>query len=143
MAFVRGKDTSFYLTDSGGTQRTVTTYGDSVSVTLESEILDTTTFGSAYKSSTRGFIAFTGSISGKWDNGATATPDQWFTDLITASGTVTSTMTYFPAGSASGAKYYRASVYFANYNVETAVDGIATWSADFELASGSVTIGTA
>jgi hypothetical protein len=143
MAFNRGKDTELYITDSAGTARNITTYASGYDQTLESDELDTTVFGSAYKSAIRGFLGFSGSVNGMWDSAATANPDQWFTDLITAASTVTSTMTVFPNGSASARKYYRAAVYFGNYKVSSAVDAMITWSADFTLASGSVTIGTA
>jgi hypothetical protein len=143
MAFARGKDTQVYATDAGGTQRELTAYTDSMSSNFESDILDTTVFGSAYRSSIRGFLGFSGSLSGKWDSAATATPDQWLVDLITAASTVVSTLTWFPNGSAAGRKYERAAVYFSNYQKESAVDDIVTWSCDYELASGSVTVGTA
>jgi hypothetical protein len=142
MAFVRGKDTQIWATTAAAAQVEFTAFCDNVSSTLESENLDTTVFGNAYKSSVRGFLGYTGSLSGKWDNAATATPDQWLSDLITAASTVTSTLTLAPSGSASGRKYERAAVYFSNYAKESAVDGIVTWSCDWALASGSVTYGT-
>ena len=142
MAFVRGKDTQIWATDANATQREFTAYADNISSTLESENLDTTVFGSSFKSSIRGFLGYSGSMSGKWDSAATVTPDQWLSDLITAAATVTSTLTFAPSGSASGRKYERASVYFSNYQKESAVDAIVTWSCDWQLASGSVTYGT-
>jgi len=143
MAFNRGKDTQIFITDSAAASKEITAYSSGYEQTLEADTLDTTVFGNAYKSGVRGFLGFSGSVNGMWDSAATANPDQWLTDLITAASTVTSTMTVFPNGSASGRKYYRAAVYFGNYKVSSAVDQMITWSADFTLASGSVTIGTA
>lgn len=142
MAFVRGKDAQVWATDSGGTARELTSFTDSVESTLESDVLDTTTLGSAYKSAIRGFLGFSGSLSGKYDSGATATPDQWFTDLITAASTVTSSVTIADAGSASGRPYERAAVFFSNYKKSIPVDNVVTWTVDYQLASGSVTRAT-
>jgi hypothetical protein len=143
MAFVRGKDTQIFVTTAAAATVELTAFADNVSTNLESENLDTTVFGSAYKSSIRGYLGYSGSMSGKYDSAATATPDQWFSDLIVAAATVTSTVTVFPAGSAAGRKYERSAVYFSNYQKESAVDSMVTWSVDFMLASGSVTYGTA
>lgn len=142
MAFVRSKDGVVTITDSGGSSRTITTFVDNVEDTLESEVLDTTTFGSAYRSSTRGFINYTGNISGKWDANGSSTPEFWFNGLINANGSITSTLAYYPSGSAAGKPYTSAPVYFSNYGKSAPVDDIVTWSVDFQLASGSVVLGT-
>lgn len=143
MAFTRGKDAQVWITDSAGTTRELSSFVTSVDDSIESEILDTTTIGgTAYKSSIRGFLNFTGSINGNYDDGSTATPDKYLSDLLTAASTVTSTITIAPAGSASGKRYDRAAVYFQNYQKSIAVDGLVTFSVDFALASGSVTQGT-
>ncbi len=142
MAFVRSKDGVVIITDASGAAKTITTFVDGVDDTLESEILDTTTFGSAYKSSTRGFIGYSGSIKGKWDANGSLTPEFFFNGLITANGTVTSTLAYYPNGSAAAKPYTSAAVYFSNYAKSAPVDDIVTWSVDFQLANGSVVLGT-
>lgn len=142
MAFVRGKDGKVFITDSNATSRDITTFVDNVEHSLERESLDTTTFGSTYRSTTGGFVNWTGTISGKWDNGGTATPDNWFYGLITAASTVTSTLTYFPNGSASGLPYWSGTVNFGNYAPSAPYDDVITWKVEFSLATGGVTRGT-
>lgn len=142
MAFVRGKDAQVWITDTAAATKEISTFADSVDSTLEVEVLDTTTFGSTYKSAIKGYLGYSGSISGKYDNSGTASPDKYFIDLITAASTVTSTLTIAPAGSTTLLPYERAAVFFSNYQKSIPVDNIVTWSVDYQLASGSVTRGT-
>lgn len=143
MGFVRGKDSQIWISDAGATSREISLFVTSFDSAFDSEVLDTTTIGgTAYKSSIRGFLDFKGTVNGNYDDGATATPDKYFIDLITAASTVTSTVKLFPAGSSSGKRYEQAAVYFKNYKKSIAVDGIVTFSVDYQLASGSVTQGT-
>ena len=142
MSFVRGKDGVVTITDAAGTMRTITGFVDAIDDQLQSEILDTTVFGTAYKSSTRGFINYTGSIKGKWDGNGSLTPEQWFPPLITAAGSITSVLWYGPAGSAAGKPYALGTVHFANFSRSGAYDSIVTWAVDFELATGAFATGT-
>ena len=142
MAFVRGKDGVVTITDAAGTIRNITTFVDGVDDTLESEVLDTTTFGNAYRSSTRGFIGYSGTIRGKWDANGSLTPEFWINGLINANGTVTSTLWSAAAGSAAGRPYTSAAVYFSNYAKSQPFDDVVTWTVDFQLANGSVVLGT-
>lgn len=142
MSKTRGKDAQTFITDSGGTSREITSFVDGFDDSWERETYDATTHGAGGRERTGGFVDWTGTITGKWDNGGTATPDEWFTALIIASGTVTSRLTNFPNGSASGRPYRVGRVYFSNYAVSEPYDNLVTWSVDFELADGTVTRGT-
>lgn len=143
MAFVRGKDGQVWITDSAGIQRELSSFVTTVDDSLTAEELDTTTIGgTSYKSSIRGFLGYSGSINGLFDNGSTAVPDKYLQDLINAASTVTSTLTLAPAGSAAGRRYTQATVNFTSYDRSVPVDGMVTFTANFSLASGSVTAGT-
>jgi hypothetical protein len=142
MAIVRAKDGVVTIVDATGTLRNITTFVDGVDDSFETEILDTTTYGAAYKSSTRGFIGWSGSIKGKWDGNGSLTPEQWFPPLITAAGSITSVLWYGPAGSAAGKPYALGTVHFANFSRSGAYDSIVTWAVDFELATGAFATGT-
>jgi hypothetical protein len=141
-SFTRGKDAQAFITDASGTSREITTYVDNADSNLESEVLDTTCWGGSFKSSVRGFLGWTGTITGKYDQGTAATPDQWFYNLITAASTVSSDLTLYPAGSAATRQFDKGSVFFQNYKKSIPVDNIVTWSVDFQLATGSVHRGT-
>jgi hypothetical protein len=142
MSKVRGKNAQVFITDVGGTAREITSFCDGFDDSFERETYDATTYGSGGRERQGGFVDWTGTITGKWDNGGTATPDQWFPALIIADGTVTSQLTDLPNGSASGRPYHRGNVFFSNYAVSQPFDGMVTWSVDFELADGTVTRGT-
>jgi hypothetical protein len=142
MSFVRGKDAQVWITDSGGTQREVSAFADQAESTLESDILDTTTFGSSFKSAIRGYLGFSGSLQGKYDQSGTFSPDVWFVGLINAASTVVSTLTLAPSGSVASTPYERAAVFFSNYKKSIPVDNIVTWTCDYQLANGSVTRAT-
>jgi hypothetical protein len=142
MAFPRGKDAQFFITDSAGTSREVSAFVTSGEGEVGAEILDTTTCGGpSFKSSIKGFLSWKGSLSGMYDQGTAATPDQWFDGLIKSSSAA-STLTIWPAGSAAARQYDTGAVWFVNYKKSIPVDNVVTWSVDFELAAGSVHRGT-
>ena len=142
MSKVRGKNAQAFITDASGTSREITSFVDGFDDDFDRETYDATTWGAGGRERTGGFIDWTGTITGKFDNGGTATPEQWFPDLIAADGTVTSILTDFPAGSASGRRYKQARVYFRNYSLGQPYDNLVTWSVGYELADGTVTRGT-
>lgn len=143
MAFIRGKTAEVYITDVGGTSRNITGFCDNTDLEWGRESYDATTYGTGGRQRVPGFVDFTGTLTGKWDNAGTATPDEWFTGLINdTTGTVTSQLTIFPAGSATGRPYHRGRVLVSNYSVGVPYDGLVTWSLDYELADGTVTRGT-
>lgn len=143
MGAVRGKDAQTWITTAAAATVEISTFTTSVESSFDSDILDTTTQGgTAYKSAIRGFLGYTGSISGIYEANSTVSPDKYFVDLITAAATVSSTLTESPSGSSAGNVYERASVFFQNYKKSIPVDGLVTWSVDYQLASGSVTRAT-
>jgi hypothetical protein len=142
MAVTRGKDAQVWITDSGGTSREITSFVDNTDLDWARETYDATTYGAGGRQRVGGFVDWTGTLTGKWDNAGTATPDQWFTDLVIAAGTVSSQLTVAPNGSATGRPYHRGRVFFSNYAPSMPYDGLVTWSVDFELADGTVTRGT-
>lgn len=142
MAKARGKDAVIKITTVAGGTVDITPFVDGFDSAWESETYDTTGYGMTNKEKLRGFGDWTGSITGKWDNAGSATPEQYFPALIQADGTVTSTLTNYPNGTAAGKAFERAAVYFANYAKSQPYDNVNTWSVDYELANGSVTNGT-
>lgn len=143
MSKSRGKDGQLFITDANGTSREITSFVDGLDDTFERETYDATVWGAGGgRERVPGFFDKTGTISGKWDTNGTASPEVWFPALIMADGTVTSTLTNFPNGSASGRRYERAAVFFTNYSKSQPYDGLVTWTADYELANGTVTVGT-
>lgn len=143
MAFGPGKNGYVTITDVGGTQRNVTPFVDNIEQELTADELETTTYGAGARNNMRGFSAWTGTISGKWDSNGSLTPEFWFDALIVEpSGTVASVLRYYPAGSAAARPYRMGTVNFFNYSTQGPFDDIMTFSVDWSLAAGSSVLGT-
>jgi hypothetical protein len=140
MPFTHGRNAAVYLGDSAGTQRNLTPFVDSVDVSWDADASETTVLGVAGRTYIQGLYTGTISLSGKWDNAGTATPDQWLSGLITA-GTVTPAWVYAPGGSASGRPFESGSGVVTNYTVAVPVDDVVTWSASVQV-TGAITRGT-
>jgi hypothetical protein len=140
LPITHGKDAAVYLTDTGATQRNLTAFCDNVEVSWEVDIAESTTFGSNHRTKIKGLEDTTFTLSGKFDNAGTGTPDQWLAALV--QGTVASTFFIFPNGSAASRPYDTGSAWLTSYTKSIPVDDIVTWSADFEV-TGRPTRGTA
>jgi len=141
MAFTHGRNAAFYLTDTVATQRNLSAFIDNVEVSWDADASETTTLGNAAKTFLPGLDSGSITLSGKWDSGSTATPDQYLTGLLSA-GTIVPSWTYFPAGSASGRPYMSGAGVLTNYSASAPVDDIVTWKASV-TTSGAITRGTA
>jgi hypothetical protein len=137
---VHGKDAAVFLTDTVPTQRNLSAFCDNIDVSWEVDIAESTTFGANHRTKVKGLEDTTFSISGKYDNAGTATPDQWLTGL--AQGTVTTSFVIFPNGSAASRPFYSGTAWLTNYTTSIPVDDVVTFSADFEV-TGRPTRGTA
>lgn len=140
MAFSHGRNAAFYLTDTVATQRNLSSFIDSVEVSWDEDASETTVLGNSAKTFIPGLAAGSISLSGKWDSGATATPDQYIPALISA-GTINPSFVYAPAGSASTRPYQSGSAVVTGYSVSSPVDDVVTWKASL-TTSGAITRGT-
>ena len=140
MSFVHGRNAAFYLTDTVATQRNLTTYIDSVDFSMDEDASETTTLGNSARTYVPGLYTGTISLAGKWDNGATATPDQYLQALITA-GTITPSFVYAANGSAATRPYQSGSAIVTSYQASSPYDDVVTWSAELQI-TGAITRGT-
>lgn len=141
MAKVHGKDSQVFLDDSGGTPRDLTSFVTSIDTSWTRDVSQTTTMGNDAHSYVGGLQDGTFTLSGRFDNGGTATPDQWMVGLLQAAGSVTATFTILAGGSAAGLPYDRGECYITDYSRSDPYDDVVTWSADFQV-TGGVTRGT-
>jgi len=140
VAIPHGRNAAFYLTDSVATQRNLTSFVDGVDFSMDEDASETTVLGLSARTYTPGLYTGTISLSGKWDNAATATPDEWLNTLITA-GTITPTWVYAPNGSAATRPYRTGSGVVTNYSASSPYDDVVTWSAEIQI-TGAITRGT-
>lgn len=123
-----------YVTDSGGSERNLTSYATSVGIPVEVETAEVSTLGDDDKVYVTGLRDRTISIEGKWD----ATVDGYLSGLL---GGTARAWKVFPAGSAAGRPYYSGSAILTSFEVTSEIGDAVMFSAEWQN-SGAVTRGT-
>jgi len=124
----------FGTSGAPGTPTDISQYVKSISFPEEAETHDTTTLGATSKSYIAGLKDATISIDGVFD----PTVDAHLNGILGLDGVA---FEYGPAGSTAGSIKYTGNCICTSYEVETPVDDVATFSAEFQV-SGNVTRGT-
>jgi hypothetical protein len=130
MAFTHGKAATFWVDDSGDVLRNLTTYLNSVNLTRNADLAETSALGSTYKSFVGGLIDGKLPISGLWD----PTVDGYLTGILQLS----KDFEYFPAGLGTGNIKEAGKAILTSYEISTGLDGAATFSGEFQI-DGAVT----
>lgn len=139
MAFVHGKSSAFLVKDSAGTERTLSTYVDSVSPNIQRALAEVTAFGDGGTKSIPGLQNGQFSISGHWDPTATTGPHVVLSGLLTA--TATSTWKYGPAGSTASSARLTGECWLSSYQITSSVADKVSFTAEFQI-DGTVTFDT-
>lgn len=134
-SFKHGKNTVFKLDNSGGSLTDISNVLNNVGFPRETEILETTSFGSGYRTYVVGFQNATISIEGSWD----ATVDAHLSGVLGQDATLS--FEYGPEGSTAGSIKYTGEAYLTSYETSGAVGEIVSFSAELQV-SGAVTRGT-
>lgn len=139
MAFSHGKNTYFAVEDSGAaTLRNLSPYLNDISFPREADLVETTTFGASYKTFVAGFTDATISISGNWDPTATSGPDVVLSGLLGLGVTVG--FEFGPEGNTALDVKYSGECILTSYEVTSSIDGVAEFSAEFQV-SGAISRG--
>lgn len=133
--FRHGKNSVFKVDNSGGTLTNISDVLNNVSMPREVETVETTSFGSSYRSYVVGFQNATISIEGTWD----ATVDAHLAGILGQDATVS--FEYGPEGSTAGYVKYTGEAYMTSYETSGAVGEVVTFSAELQV-SGAITRGT-
>lgn len=133
--FRHGKNSVFKLDNSGGTLTDISNVLNNVSMPREIETVETTSFGSSYRTYVVGFQNATISIEGTWD----ATVDAHLAGILGQDATVS--FEYGPEGSTSTYIKYSGEAYVTSYETSGAVGEVVTFSAELQV-SGAITRGT-
>lgn len=139
MAFVHGKNSAFSIDDSGGTERILSTYVDSVSGPIARALSEVSAFGDGGVKNIPGLQNSTFSVSGHWDPTTTTGPHAVLSGLMTA--TATSTFKFGPAGTTASNPRLTGESWCTNYTVTSAVTDKVSFSAEFQV-DGVVTFDT-
>jgi hypothetical protein len=132
MAFTHGKDSTFHITDAGGTLRDITSYLSSAGLQRMADLAETSTLGSTYKSFVGGLIDASIPLDGLFD----PTVDGYLAGILQLS----KAFEYYPAGEPVGATKpkYSGNAVLTNYEINTGVDGPASISGEFQV-DGAIT----
>lgn len=133
--FRHGKNSVFKVDNSGGTLTNISDVLNNVSMPREVETVETTSFGSSYRSYVVGFQNATISIEGTWD----ATVDAHLAGILGQDATVS--FEYGPEGSTAGYVKYTGEAYMTSYETSGAVGEVVTFSAELQV-SGAITRGS-
>ena len=130
--FRHGKNTVFKLDNAGGTLTDVSNVLNNVSFPRETEILETTSFGSSFRTYVVGFQNATISIEGSYD----ASVDAHLAGVLGQDATLS--FEYGPEGATAGNVKYTGEAYLTSYETSGAVGEIVSFSAELQV-SGAVT----
>jgi hypothetical protein len=133
--FRHGKNSVFKVDNSGGTLTDISNVLNNVSMPREIETVETTSFGSSYRTYVVGFQNATISIEGTFD----ATVDAHIAGILGQDATVS--FEYGPEGSTAGQVKYTGEAYATSYETSGAVGEVVTFSAEFQV-SGAITRGS-
>lgn len=133
--FRHGKNSVFKVDNSGGTLTDISNTLNNVSMPREVETVETTSFGSSYRTYVVGFQNATISIEGTFD----ATVDAHLAGILGQDATVS--FEYGPEGSTAGMVKYTGEAYATSYETSGAVGEVVTFTAEFQV-SGAITRGT-
>lgn len=139
MAKIHGKKARFWLTDSGGVERDLSEWLNSIDYPTVIDTGETSGFGTEDKTFVVGLKTRTIRIAGNNSYGSNE-PDHILSGIAGggASGTVVPTYKYAPAGSTAGYVYYTGSCHLTNYAPSSPLGGPQTFSSDFQT-TGSAT----
>lgn len=132
--FFHGKDAQIFINDSSNTERELTSYGVSASLSREVDTAEASTFADDDKVYVVGLRDATLSLEGRLD----ATVDGYLAGLL---GGTPRGWKIFPAGSATGRPYYSGSAILTSYEPSSELGDVVGFSAEFQI-SGVVTRGT-
>ena len=136
MSFEHGKGAVFYLDDAVPTLRDLSAYVSSADINRSIDTPESTVFGLNDRTYIPGLAGATLSISGFWDSTATTGPDDVLQQNVGKS--TTSTFIFGPQGDVTGDVTYTGECIMTSYVVSAPVDGIVSFTADFQI-TGAVT----
>mgnify|MGYP001567349413 CR=1 FL=1 len=139
MADVHGRLTDLYIDDTSDTCRQIRGDLNSITFNRSKNNPESTTFGDdTTQRLADGLRDASIDFSGIFATTGLTSAVVGLLDQLYLSGCITR-IQYFPAGSVSGSPVYTSCMVMSAYSQNSPVDGIATVTATFQIASGSIT----
>ncbi len=114
----------------------ISTFCDTISLPVNVDTADTSTFQSSWKSAVVGLAGGTITFSGDYDPTATTGPCSALTAVIT--GGVAVAVVYKPGGVASGQRSHTFNAILTSYNEDTTVNDKVTFSCSMLMTGSDV-----
>jgi hypothetical protein len=138
MAFTHGSKAKISIDNAAGSLQDLSPYISNISFPTSLDLQDASVLGNTFKTYVVGMSDGTISVEGRYD----PVSDAHFDGLRAAGGSLTGggtiTVRYDPQGSTSTLPRFTTEAFLTSYEVSTGVDGIASWSAEFQC-SGAIT----
>lgn len=130
--FTHGKEAEVYISDAGGTERNFSEVCNSISLSIDADVAESSTFGADWKQYVNGLKDATLSLEGRFD----VTTDGYMFGLI---GGTAVRVRVFPQGSAASNAYYQGSAILTSYEPNADLGDTGNWSAELQFAGTAVT----
>ena len=131
--FTHGSGAAFYVTDSGGTERNISSAITSITTSFPVDTAETSALGDTAKQYIPGLKDSSFSVEGSRD----ATIEGYVYGILGSS----KAWAYFPEGSASGKVKYSGTAFLTSFDETSDVGDANKWSAEFQ-GTGAVTRAT-
>lgn len=133
MAKIHGSKAVVMVDDAGGVAVDFSAYIKKVTFPRSAETADVSTLGSGSKQRIGGLKDAKVTIEGPWD----AVAEAQLSAILGLVGTVT----YRPEGTAAGKRFMQGEMILTSYEPSSDVGDADSYKAEFELATGDVTVG--
>jgi hypothetical protein len=143
MAKAHGRTATLSLTDVGAVSRDLSNFLTNIGWPGQVATASVAAFGDTDESYVTGLKSRTMSLQGFFDPTASTGPDDVFANLLGggAAGTVTTSFTYGPSGSAVGKIKYTGAAWVTAYQVTSPIGGAIGFTATL-MVNGAATRGT-
>jgi len=134
MAFIRGSDARVVI--NNGTDRDISDFVNSVSISRESQNIDITMLGDTFQENQQNLKGATITISGFYDSGSGAnTPDNVFGPALLADTLLLFDIQYNYAAGASSRRKYAGSCRVASYELNIDVQNLIAYSVTLNVTT--------
>jgi hypothetical protein len=135
MPFSHGSKAKIRVDNAAGSLQDLSPYTKSVSMPTNLDTQDASVLGNTFKTYVVGLSDATVSLEGSFDPVVDAQMDALRAAGGSLTGGGTISIQYDPQGSTTGLPRYSTEAFLTSYETSAGVDGIASWSAEFQCSA--------
>ena len=137
MAFKHGKTALFKVDNAGGTLVDLSAFCDSIDLSRDLDVAETSTFGSTSKTYVIGLIDGKISVSGKFDSAGASTVDAVISGTLGQEASVTFEYQASNASVSSTNPKYTGEAYCTSYKISAPVGDVVKFSAEYQITGAA------